>query len=535
VSGLRGKAVAAAVVVLVALGVASFSGTATAAIKYWDTNGATPGLGGAGTWNTTVANWSDDLAGTTPATTVDWSTPAPFDQAVFAGTGGAVTGSGTVYADKITISSTGYSFTGDFRLNSSGGIIELDQNLTFTGASTDLAGDGSAGTLAKTAAGTLIFAGRYLLTNGGQAGTLNINAGTVRVDTASGPPLRNFTYRANSGGTLLINANNALGTDVTRIEADGGLVDFNNKSQANYTFVLSAKNGGNVKGGGSSADIRVQSHGSTVGLVSANNGTIDTQGGDIIAERRVAAHDIEVLNGGTIATGSGKLVLTRTGTLSTAVPRVITTAGTGNLISGNIWLTGANDGLYTPILEREFQVTGAPGTVALTVIAAIADGALAGGALRKTGGGLLTLSGANTYTGNTVIAAGTLRVTHATAGLAACKVQIAGGAFAGPESSGTGVVTFNLGATPDSGIVMTSGSLDLSRLGLNFSGAATLETYTLVDYSAGGALTTATGVPATRNTFASAANVPARYAFVHDTAAKKIFLQPPAGTVISIR
>lgn len=157
------------------------------------------------------------------------------------------------------------------------------------------------------------------------------------------------------------------------------------------------------------------------------------------------------------------------------------------------------------------------------------------GSITKIGAGTLTLSGANTYTGTTRVENGTLRVTHATSGLAACKVQVAGGTFAGPESSGTGVVKFNLGATPDSGIVMTSGELNLLRVGLDFVGTATLDSYTLVDYSAGGTFVGATNME-TANSFASATNVPEGYKWSHDTVGKRITLfLPPKGTVILIK
>lgn len=157
------------------------------------------------------------------------------------------------------------------------------------------------------------------------------------------------------------------------------------------------------------------------------------------------------------------------------------------------------------------------------------------GSVTKKGAGEWILSGANTYTGTTRVEDGTLRVTHATAGLAACKVQVAGGTFAGPASSGTGTITFNLGATADSGIVMTSGALDLSRLALSFSGTPTEDSYTLVDYSGGGTFTGAAN-PDTANSFASAANVPDGYKWSHDATAKTVTLfLPPAGTMLLLR
>src|SRR5690349_15347212 len=53
---------------------------------YWDTNGATAGLGGSGTWDTTTANWTTDPTGA--SATQAWTAGA---DAVFDGTAGTVT------------------------------------------------------------------------------------------------------------------------------------------------------------------------------------------------------------------------------------------------------------------------------------------------------------------------------------------------------------------------------------------------------------------------------------------------------------
>src|SRR5262245_58703115 len=56
------------------------------AILYWDTNGATAGLGGTGNWDSATANWSTNAAGNIATTT--WVAGS---DAVFSGTAGTAT------------------------------------------------------------------------------------------------------------------------------------------------------------------------------------------------------------------------------------------------------------------------------------------------------------------------------------------------------------------------------------------------------------------------------------------------------------
>jgi fibronectin-binding autotransporter adhesin len=76
---------------------------------YWDTNGATAGVGGTGTWQDLAGNWSTNSSGTDATT---W-TNANRDNAFFDGTGGVVTVDGDVEVRYMRIVDGSYTFTGD--------------------------------------------------------------------------------------------------------------------------------------------------------------------------------------------------------------------------------------------------------------------------------------------------------------------------------------------------------------------------------------------------------------------------------------
>lgn len=76
---------------------------------YWDPSGTSAGLGGTGTWQNGIANWSGTTTGTTTAT---WNN-ANRDNADFRGTAGTVTVNGGVSAGAVVFNSGGYTLQGD--------------------------------------------------------------------------------------------------------------------------------------------------------------------------------------------------------------------------------------------------------------------------------------------------------------------------------------------------------------------------------------------------------------------------------------
>ena len=108
------------------------------------------------------------------------------------------------------------------------------------------------------------------------------------------------------------------------------------------------------------------------------------------------------------------------------------------------------------------------------------------------------------------------------------NIDIVGGTL-----NGSGTISFPLASATD-GVVMTSGSLDISKMNLSFVGVPAQKRYTLVDYSAGGDATFATSVN-TANSFASATNIPEGYKIDHDTTDKLVTLQKiPLATMVII-
>ena len=82
-----------------AIGMESLEPRAMLTTLYWDPNGATPGLGGSGTWDLLSANWTTDPTGSSP--TIAWTNNSG-DVAVF---NTSPDSSGNVPASTVTIGS----------------------------------------------------------------------------------------------------------------------------------------------------------------------------------------------------------------------------------------------------------------------------------------------------------------------------------------------------------------------------------------------------------------------------------------------
>ncbi|MEJ5020668.1 autotransporter-associated beta strand repeat-containing protein [Ochrobactrum vermis] len=143
-------------------------GSAAAADRYWDPNGTALGRGGAGTWNTTSAEWSpngDGVSGPYSA----WNNSG-LDNAIFGGATGTVTISGSVTANSLTTEVTGYIFTGG-KLDFAGTVPSITVNAGTTTISSVI--EGTAG-LTKAGAGILALNGINTFT-----GDINISAGQL--------------------------------------------------------------------------------------------------------------------------------------------------------------------------------------------------------------------------------------------------------------------------------------------------------------------------------------------------------------------
>ena len=274
----------------------------------------------------------------------------------------------------VNTSETIGSLSGD-----SGSSVALGSNVTLTVNDTDtttFAGviSGATGSLTKIATGTLTLSGA------------NTYGGLTLV----------------TNGTLALGANNVLATS-SRLTVNGGTFALNaNQNTVSAVSLLS----GNITGPGaltSTSDFDLQS-----GLVTATlSGTV---GANKTTSGTVTLSGTNTYTGATIVT-AGTLAESATGSISDASNLTVNGATA-------VFDLGANhsDTVATVTLDGGGLISGT-GNSALTstgsfevksgTVTAILAGT--GIPLNKTTSGTVTLSAANTYTGNTTVTAGTLR------------------------------------------------------------------------------------------------------------------------------
>jgi fibronectin-binding autotransporter adhesin len=307
--------------------------------------------------------------------------------------------------------------------------IHYEDNTAYFGISTE---NGSTSyDVAMAGEHSFVKAGANTLTFGGSGS--NTYTGTTRV--AGGTLLLSKTDGATAiagnalvtGGTLSLGEANQI-ADTSVITASGGSINFQAKNETVAGLALTGgaqfstgNTGGNnptsiVNLGTVTATetsrITVNSGGKIIADFISLTGTIETNNtaGNILmgGGHNTAVSELEIGAGG--LTMQNRTIQVNTATASQKGTRITlngTFTGSGeNLIklSGATTATLAELSMGTG--ERTFNITGGTTRVDLNV---------AGAALRKTGSGTLTLAGSNTYTGQTTVEGGILRIRHANA------------------------------------------------------------------------------------------------------------------------
>ena len=267
-------------------------------------------------------------------------------------------------------------------------------NTTYTGV---LSG---AGSIVKTGTGTLTlnalnsFTGNIVVDGGVLISALNRNAGNPTTSALGNPQTAGRTITVNTGGTLLLANGNSFGNatstpQVRLIINEGALV---------RTAVTTV--GGGVNGGDANS----------LGPIT--------------------------MNGGTLTTGNGfnnlyqGIILSNTVTVRGSVTSTIST-DVGNTVANGVMLNGT----------ITFDVADATGNANTDLLVSArlvwAPGVTTGGSLLKSGAGTMQLTGANAYTGATIIRGGLLKVGNGTTG------SLNGTTGTALNFTGAGAIEFN--------------------------------------------------------------------------------------------
>ncbi len=305
--------------------------------------------------------------------------------------------------------------------------------------------------------------GTVTIANGGSVSTQALHFNTLQTGTG--------VLNLNDGGTL-------------SITTASGIAALNNPGDATF----------NLAGGTLRADA---SWSSSVGPILSNTSTIDTD------SHTVTMHGALSGTGNLVKVGSGNLILNADNTYTGD-----TTISEGNLQIGNGGTTGA--------IASATIVNNATLTVNRSDTTTIAADISGTGSLTKTGSGNLILSGTNTYSGDTLIAGGTIEFSsfdHFGTG----DITLNGGGLRWADGVTTDVLP-RLGAIGPSGggfdtngndvtfstALTTANPLTKQGTGaLTLSGANTAGTFAVN----GGTLDLASGASLTTSTWVSLADV----------------------------
>ncbi|MBV9550623.1 MAG: autotransporter-associated beta strand repeat-containing protein, partial [Alphaproteobacteria bacterium] len=333
--------------------------------------------------------------------------------------------------------------SGTGRVTQSGGGI-----LTLSGVNTYSGGTTVSGGLINFAAGNNLGTGNITLSGGGlqwaagnttdisprltglvgSGGTFDTNGNNVTLASAIGGGALTKT----GAGTLTLSGNNTYAGTTTII---GGLINFaagNNLGTGAITL-----NGGGLQwASGNTTDIS-----SRLNALGTGGGTFDTNGNNVTLA--------SVISGGALTkTGAGTLVLTgantysgtttvSAGTLAIAADNSLGNGGTALVLGDGAILQITADGTYN---THTVNVGGA-GTFNITTNnvvwqAPISDLGATAGQLVVTGGGTLTLAGANSYSGGTVVKGGTTLLIAGGTNLGSGRLTLGDATSAGTISTG---------------------------------------------------------------------------------------------------
>ena len=349
-------------------------------------------------------------------------------------------------------------FGTDYGINVSNGSLTLEgtvdaagKTLTVTGGNTlAFAGAANVGTLNHTGTGTVTFSGETTLGTLNHTGTGTITLGGTSTGT---------TVLAANAGTVNVGSGWALSSSAQI----GGLV---NIGDGGVWEVVGQDN----------SDSRI------IGTVKINaGGTLRLAGHDALGYNTGGA----MTNATIVAQGTegnlAKIVIADTSSMTfgqkfqlkgyTEISSDPTISNTEiNTFFGSVVATGTNNTIFSAIkLRKAFTVEVTNQGDELLISGVLSAHNEAERSLAKTGAGMLTLSGENSYTGGTTVSAGTLVAANASA-LGTGAVTVSSGAtlkrdLAGDATLTTGALTLASGSVLDFGAIAYSENGAISATG----------------------------------------------------------------------
>ncbi len=277
---------------------------------------------------------------------------------------------------------------------------------------------------------TLTIKGGFSVNSGvmTQDNNATVNLGTVGSLTnyvwaafiGVGGPGNNGTYNLDSG-TLNVNVSSLYGgLRIGQSTGVTGTLNVNGGTLNNYVENASTPTAdvlgtiGLAVAGGSTATVN-----QNAGVV--NTGQVSMVGATSATLSTTAAYN---LNGGTLATGQVNMHTTGSGATATFNFNGGTLQANATSATFMQGLTAANVQAGGAVLDTN----GFNDTIAQLLMHDPALGSTPDGGLTKQGSGILTLSGANTYTGTTAVAAGTLKLGVASAVADSSRIDVQSGA-----------------------------------------------------------------------------------------------------------
>jgi fibronectin-binding autotransporter adhesin len=442
------------------------------------------------TWSTSAPNWD---AG------VNWTNG---NNAIFNGAGETITASGTPTFTNLTFGGN-YIISGNTSL-AAAGIIDVA-----SGKAVSMGNVFGSKTLTKTGAGTLSISGAAFE---GAISAVTVNEGTLNIQTqgfsyyAGGTSL----YTVNAGATLNLNGYYLLGASAPSgyvaaskvITANGGTVTI--QSSTGYVGNINLSNGATFTASANVGMVGVNSTTANTVTVSGTSGsTINGSGkfllsgtqnfnvgstgssADLTVSAVIGDGGTSTLIGGVTKTGAGTMKLTAANTYTGG-----TTISAGSLTLANslalqnttlTYNTGGGTLVFDQsVATNAFTLGGLAGNANIALVnnattpAGIAltvgnnnastnySGVLSGtGSFLKVGTGTLTLSGTNTYTGQTTVSAGTLSISsNAALGAVATGAQL----------------NLGSGSTLNTTATFALDNAGANKRVINLTGAATIDT-----------------------------------------------------------